>query len=231
MSYLILIPSILNSWTQDCLASLSPLVGPHDVEIVDNSQLNRGVASSWNIGVDRVLAEKRDWLILCSAAVRFGPAGGCDFLNAVDEQYAAHAVEADGGLGWHLIAFSRITLERTGRFDENLYPAYEEDLDYSRRMQLAFGGRDVLRWPKVDVDARLAGVAHGIQEAHVYVDFVGLERYMARKWNGHKDGWDQQGFVKPFDDPQHDWRWWPTPPDPRCFIPAGRPAGVSWGRP
>ena len=231
MSFVLVIPSILADWTAGCVETMSAELFSRTV-VVDNTRLNHGVAGSWNLGAEALEQARADWLICCSAAVRFGPSGGEEFIEALEEwQGDAHAVEASAGLGWHLIAFPASTLARVGRFDANLWPAYEEDLDYSRRMQLAYGGLDKLVWPKVEVDARLAGVAHGIHVAHVRVDFVGLEGYMARKWNGHKDFWDTQGFTHPFNDRTKDWRWWPTPPDPRCFIPEDRPDEVPWGQP
>lgn len=231
MSFVLVIPSILADWTAACVESMAAELFGRTV-VIDNTRINRGVAGSWNLGMVALERAGADWLILCSAAVRFGRMGGVEFIEALDEwKGEAHAVEASQGLGWHLIAFPASTCGRVGRFDENCWPAYEEDLDFSRRMQLAYGGLDHLVWPKVEVDATLAGVSHGLDPGHVHVDFVGLEGYMARKWNGHKDLWPQQGFSQPFNDPTKDWRWWPTPPDPRCFIPEDRPDEVPWGQP
>lgn len=231
MSSIWCVPSILRDWTDDCLATLR--IPEESLLVIDNTTVNKGVAGSWNLGIDATFTSHSDWLVICSAGTRFGRPGGCDFLDALRSPAAvgAHAVEAGRGLGWHLIAFPRATLELVGYFDENLYPGYYEDIDYARRMQLAYGGLDVLYWPKVDVDAMVPVVAHGLDPGHTHVDFVGGEAYMARKWNGHKDVWPRQGFTHPFGDPSKDWRWWPTPPDPRCFIPDDRPYDLPWRTP
>lgn len=131
VDYVAVIPSIYPSWTELCAAScrLDNLI------LVDNTVQNRGVAASWNLGIKEMYARGADWTIFISAAVRFGEAGGLDMVEAIAEYPDALACEADLS-GWHLIAFSRQTVDAVGLFDENFFPAYFEDNDYSRRVTL-----------------------------------------------------------------------------------------------
>lgn len=184
--------------------------GTPDVRLVvvwNTPEKNLGVAGSWNVGVDEVLRTGADWLVVLSAAVRFGDAGGRDFLGALGspEYEWARVVEADSGLGWHAIAFSLGVLDLVGRFDPIFHPAYFEDNDWSVRFQRAYGrdthAPDFLGplWPKVPVDARLMEVAHAIKRGGVEVDMEGLRQKLIAKWGPNEE------YATPYNDPELDW--------------------------
>lgn len=177
------LPSIYPLWTERCIATMDEGLRT-DTLIVDNTEHNRGVAGSWNLGIDCMEQRRSDWLILVSASMRFGAPGGRDFLAELVADTDSPAVEALF-LGWHLIAFRRDTIERVGRFDEVFYPGYYEDIDYSRRAALAFHFAAPY-WRKVEVDASHAGHAHGILLGGVEVQSVKQERRYMRKWGGPK---------------------------------------------
>ena len=162
-------------------------------KVYDNTVRNRGVAVAWNYGALRMREEDADWLVVISAAMRFGAPGGDDFLDHVDRSDPdAWAVEAGEcprqpghGFGWHLIAFPRRTFDRVGDFDENFF-AYYEDNDFGHRVRCAADwtpGVDPV-WPKVDVDADLAGYAHGIRLGGVISDPNKAVAYYRSKWGG-----------------------------------------------
>lgn len=193
MTYLIVLPSIWPNYTAACLYTMHPAV--RAPMVVDNAapEENRGVAASWNLGRAAVLERRLDWLVVLSAAIRFGDHGGRDFIAALDapEYTDARAIEggdnpgAHTGLGWHLIAFRRETLATVGPFDEIFWPAYWEDNDWSMRYQVAYDCyKSGQLWPKPPVDAVVAKAAHGIQLAHVEVDFVKNRIAYEQKWLG-----------------------------------------------
>lgn len=196
MTYTVVVPSIYPTYTERCLASCKL----KNVLLVDNTESNRGVAASWNMGIDQMVADGSDWLILMSAAMRFGPAGGLDFVDQLEDQ---PTLEGGNGIGWHLVAFPRWHLETVGRFDENFWPAYWEDNDYARRGQVL--GIDQ-SWPKADIDADWAGNAHGTRFGHVGCDNVALRAYYSRKHGGPPSS---ETFTYPFNDESHDMTWWP----------------------
>jgi len=152
--------------------------------LADNSEVNHGVASSWNYGVDRTLESKADWLILLSTSVRFGRPGGTDFLDGL-EQHTGQADLVGGlGMGWHLHAISRRALEYVGSFDVVFNPAYYEDNDWLYRYELVFG-KDALdnhRW--VDVDHVSLGDAHSLRFNHVAIDIGAQRSKYVTKWGG-----------------------------------------------
>lgn len=188
------------------------------ITVVDNTAHNRGVAASWNIGAREVVDRRIDWLVVLSAAVRFGPAGGVDFLETLDDPEAI-VVEAGDGIGWHLIAFRRDVFEQAGLFDENCHPAYWEDLDMGRRIALTFG-LDPPYWRKVPVDATVTEVGHGKRVGRVTVDSDALIGYMVAK-HGGVPGPTPEGelYAHPFGDPDLPWSWWPGREHPYASAP------------
>lgn len=173
--------------------------------VVDNSEKNIGVAASWNLGVARMYEAEADWLIIMSAALRFGAPGGLDFLAALDPNADAVAVEAGHGIGWHLIAIARSTFDAVGTFDENFWPAYMEDVDWGHRVHCWLAGNPPW-WPKVSVDVAIAGFAHGIDLGGVRVDNAALDSYYRRKWHGTRG---QERTCLPFGD--QPLSYWPEP--------------------
>lgn len=185
VSFLAVLPSVYPLWTDRCVNSMSPEFQA-GLLTVDNTVTNVGVGAAWNQGLDRVVAEQRDWLVLLSAATRFGPAGGDDFLvELAIGRPDVVAIEAGHGVGWHLIAFPRWVVEAVGRFDE-IFFAYMEDIDYSRRISLTLG-LDPPYWNKTaDLDVSIAGFSHGVDLAKVHVDNYELAWLYERKWGGAK---------------------------------------------
>ncbi len=188
------LPSIYEPWTARCLASMSD-VWSRGITIVDNTQTNRGVAASWNVGIDAMEQRGARWLVLISAAIRFGAPGGDDFLDALAADVDSPAVEATF-MGWHLIAFRAETIERVGRFDEAFWPGYYEDIDYGRRAALAYRLAPPY-WSKVECDVAHAGHGHGILLGGVEIDNAKVERTYRRKWGGPKGS---ETYRQPYND-------------------------------
>lgn len=182
-----------------------------DVFEVDNSELNLGIMVAHNLGLDRMREVGADWLIVMSAALRFGLPGGLDFVAALDRMEGHRVVEAAGVYGWHLIAFHRSTLDAIGRWDENLSPYGFDDLDLSVRYQLVFGNNGQL-WDKVPVDVRDEGMAHSLKLGGVDAPAEPRIRYWQDKWGRHPGASDQPTYEHPFNDPDNPVGYWPTTP-------------------
>ncbi len=107
--------------------------------------------------------------------------------------------------GMSSFVITRHTLNAVGYFDENIHPAYDEDVDYSRRVDLA-------GLPKVETG--FSGTHVG--SATIMADpgfraqngstHAANDLYYARKWGGQKQGGET--FDTPFDKKGHvgDWR-------------------------
>ena len=106
---------------------------PHELFLIDNSVNNRGVAASWNAIMREGFGRGYDWVFLASNDCFVAPGTLQKAIDVLDT--------GDVGI-WHVFAgnffaISRKTVERIGWFDENFWPAYCEDCDYSRRCDLA----------------------------------------------------------------------------------------------
>lgn len=179
MKYVVVIPSINPENTSACLSTIDGEI-KKNVYVVDNSVVNNGVARSWNLGIDRLKEIDGDYLIICSASMRFD--GG--MRDLIEELNNSNEYGVSTQHGWHLIALGRKTIDAVGKFDENLYPAYYEDTDYIRRMELLgihepLDGRTEIGYIKVSANSIMDAYAikHGLR-----IDMSKSRDYFIKKW-------------------------------------------------
>lgn len=225
MTYLIVMPVINKEITHRSLKSIDKAIY-EKMLLIDNSadnfakdypiesiypQENIGVARSWNAGAIRVL-NGIDYLILVSATMVFKK-GMLDFISYLELNLNPYGLETQHG--WHCIAIGRKTLETIGLFDENFYPAYYEDSDYIRRMELA-GIHNPMsataRLPKVEIAAGYQGNAHAVKNG-VNVNMQACRDYFVDKW-GKDPRYEAQAqrdelFKYPFNNPENSLSYWP----------------------
>jgi len=201
VSFLAILPSIWQPYTDTCLGSMHRDLR-RSTFVIDNTEHNIGVPASWNLGVESMQEHNADWLVIVSASCRFSPLGGMDFIDQLDA--ATFPVVEARYVGWHLIAFHRDAIERVGRFDENFHPGYWEDCDYSRRLALAYD-LEPPYWTKVECEVALESFAHAIQLAGVVIDPEPLADYFVAKWGGMPSF---ETFDTPFDSGQR-LDYWP----------------------
>lgn len=201
------LPSIHPPTTRRCLKTVKAF----DPLVIDNSEVNRGVAASWNIGRAKALREGAEWLTVMSAAIRFGESGGHDWEYALETADVDTIVVEAKYVGWHLISFRRHVLEQVGAFDENFWPAYWEDLDFSWRIRCGFG-LDPPYWRKVLIDVTDIGAAHGLRfvlnlgDPRHRPDSERLQTYYKSKHGGLTG---QETLDTPWDTGRLD--YWPEP--------------------
>ena len=186
---------------------------------IRDQERNLGVAGSWN----RILMTGMGW--------------GYDlvFIGSNDTllwpgslQAALEAPKEDEDVAlWHIwywsfFAMPLRTIPRVGWFDENFYPAYKEDQDYSYRCRLAGMRRHWLNNDEVGADhlgsQTIRSDAHYFQknaESHGAWNTP----YYRQKWGGDAT---HERFRRPFDKADRDHRWWPDP--------ARAHAEWDWGR-
>ena len=159
----------------------------------DPDNHNIGVPRAWNIGARKVVEEGYDYLIIMSQSMLFGPIKETTWIRQM-ETFMGYDVIENTGNSWHLIAFHRRVFERTGYFDTNFHPGYEEAIDFHRRMQLVgFGNKGEGGWTNVWVNALSQTVGHHSDLALAKP----LQDYYARIWNGSKGN---EKFTLPFGD-------------------------------
>lgn len=173
-----------------------------DVRTIRLRPGNAGVAASWNLGIEEANDVGAQFLTICSTSIRFRDyaRGLCRTADlAAENDQWPYGFES--AMGWRMITLGRATWETIGLFDEKFYPAYYEDNDYIWRMRCAgileqqgAESRSLRMIPWVGaLDADLVCEAHAIKHAGVHVDFVELEQYYMRKWNGKpgEEQWDE----------------------------------------
>lgn len=215
--WLLVLPVIDPDMGEACMRSMEA-IDPKRVIVVDNTHTgafetccpwapgdwyrkpltNMGVSASWNKGVRRVLAEQRDYLVICSTAIHFND-GGVGLIAALDGTADEYGLEVDNALGWHLIAFGRLVFETIGEFDEAFYPGYWNDTDFLYRMGLAGlpSPRENGRWmPRVMLDIGDRGSALALIGGLVSADMRAQGELYRRKWGGDQGA---ETFTTPYD--------------------------------
>ncbi len=108
---------------------------------------NRGVATSWNDALIRMRDSGCDVLILVNDDVWFEVGDIDKIAQAAIENRDSYAIfcagynqHHDAQINCHgmsCFAMQPIALEKVGFYDQNFFPAYNEDVDYSRRAAMA----------------------------------------------------------------------------------------------
>lgn len=96
---------------------------------------NLGISASWNLIIKKYLIEN-EHAFVSQDDVMFKDGA----LKKAAEYYQQNK-DADytGFFGYGFFAVSRKCIREVGFFDENFYPAYSEDADYNRRLNLTPG--------------------------------------------------------------------------------------------
>lgn len=170
---------------------------------------NLGVATSWNLGIRWALQGGADAVALISSSVRWVK-GLSHFTDGDWEKYGDPKRGLLTDASFHASIWARPVFERIGLFDENFWPAYFEDTDWLRRLEICGlhtpPEREHVRWPAADGGLRLPLLpkvelpglcenAQSLRAGAVNVDFARQERYYTMKWGGLKH---QETYDRPF---------------------------------
>lgn len=198
-----------------------------NVLAINNTDLtkNLGIMKSHNMGIDFMRKIGADWLIVMSAGIRFGKAGGLDFAEQLGNHPNALLIHGSGmwvengtgiekrqALGWHLTAFRKEVFDVVGGWDENFTPYSLDDTDLTLRMLKGFG--DKYKIEVVDCDMRHASTSHSISKAGVKASYPPRHEYFKRKWGREGGEWQSEGYAFPFNNPALPLSYCPTPDDP-----------------
>lgn len=207
MKYVVVLPYIVKRFRDACMENCKF----ENVLEIDNTARNMGIMASHNLGIEKMYEEDADWLIVMSAAVRFGDRGGLDFIKTL-ETTDWKVVEADPVYGWHLIAFHRSVIDKVGYWDTNFTPYGYDDLDYSLRIRKAFADDPEFKWEKVTIDITDTIMGHSLRLGDVRPNDEALMAYYENKW-GMSPGSGENAsntFNTPFNDPSLDLKYFPT---------------------
>lgn len=243
---LTVVPVLLEDVSDVCLRSVadprcSSGLYPSDVLVVDNSRdgyaskyasdewggfrvyrdadgHNLGVARSWNLAAREVVDRGLDYLLILSAVMEFGPILHTTWREQMDRFWGHDVIECDGH-SWHLLALHRRLFEEVGFFDGNFYPAYEESIDWCRRLHIV--GREH-GWPHCWVNAMSRGAALHAKE--VDCPNEPLRALYRERWGGDKG---EETWVLPYGNKPMDYCE-PEIPIPELAAKYGLEEGRWW---
>lgn len=225
MSYVICLPFVYEPYFDACMATIDWSLREHML-LIDNTQTNIGIMAAHNLGIDEMRRRNADWLVIMSAAVRFGPTGGRDFMQLLEDHsdyYVIHAASENvvGGkwfeseehghnevFGWHLTAFRNHVFDNVGRWDENFTPYGLDDIDLSLRLQKHY--KHAPGWDTLPCDVHDTTMAHSINFGGVESPYAPKAEYFTEKWGRTPDDWQNMGYEHPFNDPNNTLAYWPS---------------------
>jgi GT2 family glycosyltransferase len=142
---------------------------------------NLGVAASWNLGIK--CSPLAAWWAIVNHDVAFGPGD----LARLDAAVGPRANAVYYSLGMAAFAVTPPAMQAVGWWDENIHPAYDEDLDWQRRARLV---------GTLEVETGFTGLHEG--SATIMSDRAlraangrthpANDAYYAVKWGGPKQG-------------------------------------------
>lgn len=184
------------------------------LHFVDNRRRNWGVARSWNLAT-KMEADEKAWII-CNDDVQFEPGALKTFVECVnalaDKESFIMFNEAEG---FCCFAWTWVGVERFGLFDENFFPAYEEDWDMKMRWS-AVGYRPPNVFGKA-LPLKHGKACGGPRYNKMIQDGAELRKdYFIRKW-GRLDYKDPP-YKTPFNDPNKSVKDWTIEPDLRAKL-------------
>jgi GT2 family glycosyltransferase len=189
-------------------AAIEQLEGEGDFELrTFKPGFNMGVAASWNWIMQNNPA---NYWLLVGNDIQFSPGD----LRKIDKFVRAHPeyVMCPANWGHSLFAIRQACIDGAGYFDENYFPAYSEDQDHCRRINLAG-----LKWADVPDVHALHGEPPLWGSSTVWSDPILNKKsavtqknnaeYYRRKWGGDPG---QEIFTHPYNNPEltvKDWLW------------------------
>lgn len=163
---------------------------------------NLGCSTAWNLIIKSYI--NSPYWIIANHDVAFTPGFLEKMVNLAEDSEVGivHATAGEWHIGsWEIFLIKDFVIQKYGLFDENLYPAYEEDMDYF--MRILADGNSLKRIISVDMpflhgngDNHIHGdiknyAAHGSQTKNVepeiapkinYAQHLNQFEYMDKKW-------------------------------------------------
>lgn len=235
MSYVVVVPYAWRPYFDEFIKTVR--IPRENMLLIDNTDIkkNVGIMKAHNMGVEFMRSRGADWLIIMSAAIRFGEEGGLDFIDILNQHPGYHVLhgasanvrggkqqsdEPGGGgvnkvFGWHLTAFNKTVFDTVGIWDENFGPYGLDDIDMSLRIRKGF--KETTKWDTYPCDVTDTTMSHSISLAGVKSSYPPRNEYFKRKWGRDGAEWQNWGYDVPFNDHTKDLSYWPQPEDPRSI--------------
>jgi len=169
---------------------------------------NAGVAASWN---EAIKFFPEDWWLLSNNDIQFSPGDLERMANAIAEGDGCYY--GNHGASW--FGVTKGAIKQVGLFDENIFPAYLEDCDWSTRAdRLGVKRTTVQGCRAIHGDAKSCGsctiMSDDAVRAKNHQTHGRNFQYYQRKWGGING---QETFQRPFNDPNWPMQHWVFDPD------------------
>lgn len=172
---------------------------------------NRGLAASWNLGIFDALNDSCDLILVMNDDISFEESGidkfvdfsmasPCDvlFTYGKESNYRGIALENEiiRSQDFACFAIKSTAIEKIGYFDENFFPAYFEDTDYSIRMKMAGVTLGIMQDPII-THARGSSTKSDEDSfsSQMELFYAMNAKYLERKW-----GKNNANYTNPFND-------------------------------
>jgi GT2 family glycosyltransferase len=183
----------------------SPLVSMNSF---NQNEANLGCAGAWNQAIDHAFNKHHyDYLLIFGNDVQFTPGD----LQKMHEAVTPETDFVSGNWAFSSWGLTRRGFDKLGWVDENYYPAYLEDGDYWRRVQLANATVASADTHMIHGEAPHWGSSTIFSDkvfAKVVSDGHGRNwQYHIKKWGGRREG-NTEKFQHPFNDATKPlWHW------------------------
>ncbi|MHB8848648.1 MAG: glycosyltransferase family 2 protein [Burkholderiales bacterium] len=163
--------------------------------------INRGLSRSWNEGICEALFDGNDIVLVINDDIEFIENGFNEFISYLDQNKGfslafLHGEEPSSpciAQSFACFAIGYDSIRAVGFFDENIMPAYYEDIDYDIRVSYAKIPPPISHPSVLVKHGRSVTIAKDKSFANKISSLAGLNRaYMMRKW------WGDHYYEQPF---------------------------------
>jgi GT2 family glycosyltransferase len=184
--------------------------------VIDNWRGNRGVSAAWNLGMLKSLKAGNRYAIICNDDVVFEPNVISNLIETIKDTKAVMVSpnQWETSNEYTLTSWTdyccfavdiKQLIKNVGWFDENFYPAYFEDNDMRRRIELAglnsYTRKD-LKISHINSATQFADPANPVTSAEA---FAKNNKYFIKKWGGNPY---EETYTHPFNNPENDLKYW-----------------------
>jgi hypothetical protein len=180
--------------------------------------VNLGVSASWNLICSKAFDNNAPHCMIVGNDVQFTPGA----LKTIHEfaSCAPHKGILLANIGYSAFVLTRHGWNKAGTFDENFYPAYNEDLDHMYRIMLSNAGRCRIR-PAVNLihgeapewGSSTINANPRFRRKNFYTHQLN-DVYYITKWGGPIG---KEKYKHPYNDASLDLRYWKPLTDERRF--------------
>ena len=164
---------------------------------------NAGLATSWNLGMRRMIEDSCDFVIFLSVSAIFNKPMQLfiDFIAEHEERDPRCRYICSELATLHCFAHTPMSVEMGGYFDENFWPIYFEDTDYGKRSKHN-NVNQYITWCNLQDVVHSKGFSIAMKNPRLFkmyeAEIQNIHNYYVGKWGGTHNN---ETFENPFNNP------------------------------